>query len=212
MEMTERRITIVGCGPGSPDYVTPAARTAALAADVLVGAERLLSAFPAGSARRIVVRADIPEVLDRIGEHLAAGRRIAILVSGDPGLFSLAQPVMERFGAGNCRVIPGISSVQAAFARLGIPWHNARILSAHKATPQVDVAALRQASAIAVLLGRADSLAWCMKLWDELGESYQGFLCEDLTLADESVRELERNAPESAGRAPRGVVVFARKD
>jgi precorrin-6y C5,15-methyltransferase (decarboxylating) CbiE subunit len=211
MEMKERRITIVGCGPGSPDHVTPAARAAALGADVLVGAERLLSAFPDSSARRVVVRADIPEVLGQIDQHLAAGRRIVVLVSGDPGLFSLAQPVIERFGAGNCQIIPGVSSVQTAFARLGIPWHNARILSAHKAAPEVDMAALRQADAIAVLLGHADSFAWCVRLWDKLGDGYRGFLCENLTLADESVRELERGGSGSAG-AGRGIVVFARKD
>ena len=42
----ETRITIIGCGPGSPACVTPEARAACAGADVLVGAARALALFP----------------------------------------------------------------------------------------------------------------------------------------------------------------------
>jgi len=65
------------------------------------------------------VSAEIGEVLDHI-DMRAYRQRIAVLVTGDPGLFSLAKPVIERFGRTRCRVIPGVSSVQTAFARIGV--------------------------------------------------------------------------------------------
>jgi len=211
VEVTEPRITIVGCGPGSADHITPAARKAAQGADVLVGAERLLNAFGETEAERVVVRAEIPKVLSQIEQHLGAGRSVAVLVSGDPGLFSLAQPIIERFGIRNCRVIAGISSVQQAFARLGLSWHDARILSAHGTSPSVDLTSLRQTAKIAVLLGRRESLEWCLGLWDELGESYRAFLCQNLTLEDESVTELSREALETSAPASKAIIIFVRK-
>ncbi len=77
---------------------------------MLVGAKRLLDLFPSIHAERIVVSAEIGAVLDSIAT-IADHKRIAVLVTGDPGLFSLARPVIERFGLARCRVIPGISSV-----------------------------------------------------------------------------------------------------
>ncbi len=90
-------ITIVGCGPGSPDYVTPAAIKAIAQADVLVGAQRLLDLFPEHRGERILVDTEIGAVLDRVDEA-PASKKIAVLVTGDPGLFSLSKRVIERFG------------------------------------------------------------------------------------------------------------------
>ena len=67
--MNEHKISIVGCGPGALEYLTPAARAAIEHADVLVGAPRLLDVFPAGRAERIIVKADIQEVLNQIAAH-----------------------------------------------------------------------------------------------------------------------------------------------
>ncbi len=135
--MEIKPITIAGCGPGALEYVTPAALHAIKQAEILVGARRLLESFPEVAAQRIVVGADVPKALDAIAEHLGQ-RRIVVLVTGDPGLCSLARPVIQRFGRNACRVIPGISSVHAAFASVGIDWFGARILSAHDRAPDLD--------------------------------------------------------------------------
>ena len=134
MAIEFQSISIVGCGPGSLDYLTPASLRAIEQAEVLVGAKRLLDLFAASPAERIVVSAEIGEVLDHIAVR-ADRQRIAVLVTGDPGLFSLAKPVIERFGRTRCRVIPGVSSVQTAFARIGVDWADARIISIHKEYP-----------------------------------------------------------------------------
>lgn len=137
---TERRaITIIGCGPGSPDHITPAAVDAARSAEVLIGTDRLLHFFTDADAEKIPVGSAVEETLDRVGERFGH-KQIAVLVSGDPGLFSLARLVIQRFGREHCRVIPGVSSVQVAFARLGLDWGDAIILSAHKQDPDIDPA------------------------------------------------------------------------
>jgi cobalt-precorrin-7 (C5)-methyltransferase len=110
-------------------------------------------------------------------------------VTGDAGLCSFAQPVLKRFGRQACKVVSGISSVQVAFARLGLDWLDARIFSAHAGNPNLDAGALAGCGKLAVLLGRKESLVWAAQLARQLGCDYRIFVCEDLTLKDERIRE-----------------------
>jgi len=185
--MNRADITIVGCGPGSPDYVTPAARQAVAEAEIVVGSPRLLELFPEASPARILVGADIAAALDQMAA-VADRRRIAVLVSGDAGLYSLAQAVLGRFGRARCEVIPGISSLQVAFARLGLDWADARILSAHGRLPPIHATELALVPKIAILVGSATGLHYAALVAGSLQASHAAFLCENLTLADERVR------------------------
>ncbi len=187
--MTEKHnpIVIIGCGPGGPDYITPLARQAAGQAQVLVGAVRLLDLFPESPAERIPVTADIHGVLDRIAE-LRRTRRVAVLTTGDPGLMSLAAPVIRRFGLEHCRVIPGISSLQVACARLGLDWQDLAILDAHGDEPDVSPEELEGIEKIAVLTGRVTS--WIDRLMQAMGYEYRIYLCENLTLPEEKITEI----------------------
>lgn len=205
--MEIKPITIAGCGPGSLDYVTPAARHAIEQAQVLVGAKRLLDVFPNVMAERIVVGANISQALDAIAAHL--GQRVVVLVTGDPGLCSLARPVLRRFGREACRVIPGISSVHAAFASVGIDWQNARILSAHDTSPALDPSSLATEEKLAVLAGNPANAAWTDALVSALLPTHAIYLCENLTLADESVRRVESLPMNLASRS---ILLFIRKE
>jgi len=200
----------VGCGPGALEYVTPAALQAIEQAEVLVGARRLLESFPGIAAERIVVGADVPKALDAMVEHLGR-RRIVVLVTGDPGLCSLARPVIRRFGRDACRVIPGISSVHAAFASVGIDWFGARILSAHDQAPDLDPASLVVEEKLAVLAGNPANAAWVAALVLALDATHEIYLCENLTLVDESIRRVDSlNCPMNL--ASRSILLFIKKE
>jgi precorrin-6y C5,15-methyltransferase (decarboxylating) CbiE subunit len=190
MAITPPPIALVGCGPGSPDYVTEAARRAVADADVILGSRRLLELFAAGAGQRLAIEGDVAAVLGTIGAHRAAGRAVAVLLSGDPGLFSLARPITEHFGAAHCRIIPGVSAVQAAFARLVLDWQDARILSAHGRTPTTTAEQLRGLDKLAILGGTAEALRWTAWAAGVLEASHDAYLCENLTLDDERVRAM----------------------
>jgi precorrin-6y C5,15-methyltransferase (decarboxylating) CbiE subunit len=211
MEMKERPIWIVGCGPGAAEYLTPAARKAVGKAQVIVGAKRLLELFPGGAAERIAVGSDIASVLKEI-EDLGRTKAIAVLVTGDPGIFSLARPVVERFGRNRCRVIPGVSSLQAAFARLGLDWHDARIIDAHGEDPVEEPASLAGARKIVVFTGRKAAYGWVERLAESLGGGYRIFLCEDLTLPGETIREVRPGGFLREAPSARSIVIFVRKE
>ncbi len=184
------KIAIVGCGPGSPQYVTKAACDAVAGADVLVGSQRLIDLFPESPPDRIMVGGDIPAVLQQMVPYLAAGRTVAVLVSGDPGLCSLAARVIRHFGRRQCHVVPAVSSVQAAFAKAGLDWSDARIVSAHGREPKVDLADLGRVDKIAVLAGTTDAIQWSAHVAEALRATHIVLLAENLTLDDERFREL----------------------
>lgn len=124
-------IYVIGIGPGHPDYLLPAAVNAADKCQVLAGGKRALALFPNPKWDKYLVTGDLQNFKHYLNKSLAAGGNIGILVSGDPGFFSLLPFIKNNFPAEKLEIIPGISSVQFAFARAGIPWQGARLSSAH---------------------------------------------------------------------------------
>jgi precorrin-2 C20-methyltransferase/precorrin-3B C17-methyltransferase len=123
-------LAVVGLGPAGPDWLTPEAHAALSRAEVLVGYGPYLSRVPArrGQERRA---SDNRVELDRAREALdlaLAGSRVAVVSSGDPGIFAMAAAVYEaiedggdRFAGLPVRVVPGVSAMQAAAALAGAP-------------------------------------------------------------------------------------------
>jgi cobalt-precorrin-7 (C5)-methyltransferase len=203
-------VTIVGCGPGSRDCLTLAALDAVSEAHVLIGPQRLLDLFPDASAERVNVGPRVNDTLDAVESRLGK-QQVAVLVTGDPGCFSLAKLILKRFGRERCRTIPGISSVQAAFAAIGLEWADARVVSAHKEDPQVE-SSLWDADRIAVLGGRKGSLTWLSEALPTHGlEDRRFFVCENLTMDDERITEVEIRDLASLETASRTVALVIRR-
>jgi len=181
------KIVIAGCGPGHEDYVSVLAQKAVAQAEVLIGAQHLLDLFPQVGCQRIVVRGSMAVILEKMAA--LANKKICVLVSGDTGLFSLARLVVKRFGRNNCQLIPGISSVQVAFARLALAWSDALLISAHGRIPQINTAELAHYDKIALLAGDDAAVRWAADRLTELGTDYVAISCENLTLATEEIRE-----------------------
>jgi cobalt-precorrin-7 (C5)-methyltransferase len=212
MAVEKKKIIIVGCGPGAVDYITPAAKAAAGKAEVLIVSERLKGLFPEVAAERIDSGTDVDGILEIMASRRDEGRQVVLLATGDPGIASLARPVIRRFGRENCEVIPGISSVQVAFARLGLDWQDALIVTAHSRNPQVSVADLRKARKIAILGGRPEALTWTAGLIAELGGDRRVFLCEELTLPGEQVREVDADELKGLPVSTRAIVLIIREE
>lgn len=126
----EHKIIVVGIGPGSPDYILPVASRMIAQAKVLVGSQRALTTFAPSHATLKVIDNDLNGVLDFITIALEAND-VVIMVSGDPGFYSFLATIKTRFSLERITVIPGISSMQLAFARISEIWQNAVLISMH---------------------------------------------------------------------------------
>jgi precorrin-6y C5,15-methyltransferase (decarboxylating) CbiE subunit len=100
-------------------------------AAILIGAKRLIDEF--GDGKNVVEYISIKETLQAIRDN--TGKNVAVLVTGDPGFFSITALIIREFGYDSVKIIPGISSITYAFSRLGLSWHDAVFLSAHKEMP-----------------------------------------------------------------------------
>jgi precorrin-6B C5,15-methyltransferase / cobalt-precorrin-6B C5,C15-methyltransferase len=143
-------IGVVGVHGGQSFGV--AAQTALCEADVVVASSRHLAYIQAAPHQQTVVLAGALEpLLERIAAERAAGRRVVVLASGDPGFFGIVRLLGERFGPDALEVHPAPSSVALAFARIGYAWDDALVVSAHGRPLEAAVAAALGQPKVAVL-------------------------------------------------------------
>ena len=125
---------IVGIGPGNPDYVVPRGLDLIRNATVLVGSERALEDFREPRQITYPVTGKLSILAEQIECELQ-NHDVVVMVSGDTGYYSLLPYLKKKFPSYPIEVIPGISSMTFAFARLGEVWHDANLMSFHGRQP-----------------------------------------------------------------------------
>ena len=124
------RVVVAGLGPGDPGWLTPEAEAAVAGATDLVGYRPYLARIPERAGQRRHASGNTVEAR-RAALALdlaAAGRQVAVISSGDPGVFAMASAVIEQVAAEPDRwpdvpvvVLPGVTAAQAVAARAGAP-------------------------------------------------------------------------------------------
>jgi precorrin-6B C5,15-methyltransferase / cobalt-precorrin-6B C5,C15-methyltransferase len=146
-------VTVIGCDgrPFGPD-----ATDALASARLVIGAPRHLrvAPVPAHAEQRELKHLD--DALDAIAGHAGP---TAVLASGDPGFFGIVRALRAR--GIQPHVIPAVSSVADAFARIGLDWDDALVVSAHGRNPDQALAAALAHPKAAILTapGTAPELA-----------------------------------------------------
>ncbi len=126
------RLTVLGLGPGGAAWLTPAARAALADATDILGYTTYVNMAGPFRADQRVHGTDNREEMQRARhafELAAEGRRVAVVSSGDPGVFAMAAAVLEaldeardpQWAAVELRVEPGISASLATAAQAGAP-------------------------------------------------------------------------------------------
>jgi precorrin-6Y C5,15-methyltransferase (decarboxylating) len=134
-------ITVIGCD-GAP--LPPGADALLADATLVVGAARHLEAVQTDAER--IELGNVGSAVQRLSVH---DGRAVVLASGDPGFFGIVA-TLRRAGL-NPAVVPAPSSVAHAFARLGLPWDDALVVSAHGRDPRRAVNACLAHRKVAVL-------------------------------------------------------------
>ena len=174
-------VTVIGCD-GSP--LAPAAASALAGASVVAGARRHLAAVSVPPAAGVIVIQHLDTALDAI---CAARGPAVVLASGDPGFFGIVRVLRAR-GATPV-VLPAVSSVALAFARLGLDWADAVVLSAHgRDLRPVRAAALAHPTA-AILTGPPEASAGQLRS-ALLAAGRTVYAAERLGTPDERVHDL----------------------
>ena len=204
------KVIIVGCGPGSKKYLTGYAMQHIIHAEVLIGSRRLLSLFPDTDADTYVLSNNYKLLITRI-VSLSKKKKVVVLVSGDPGFFSYSKLIVDKIGNEKCEVIPGVSSVQLAFAKIGRTWNDACFMSLHGRSGKLAsvVKKITDNDKVAVLTDNSNNVKLIAKKLIETGiKERKIFVCENLSLGKERIREFDVSSILKTRVSDLNVVIF----
>lgn len=182
------RFSVVGIGPGHISYILPVSLAAIDEADLLIGGERHLALFAHKGKETLVLTGDYSSVFPFIRENYKE-KKIAVLVSGDPGYHSLLRKISLEFTSGEYSVFPGISSFQLAMSRIGKVWNDAHLISLHGVKiEQVDFPNHQTL----IMLTDYKNTPWriARELLERGFEKRTAYICENLSYDNERIREI----------------------
>jgi precorrin-6B C5,15-methyltransferase / cobalt-precorrin-6B C5,C15-methyltransferase len=141
-------VVVVGIPPGGSDAIDPRGRAAIDTATLLCGAQRHLDEVHSHGEERVVI-GDVDACVARLRQR-GPKEQAVVLATGDPLCFGIGATLVRALGREQVTIVPAVSSIQAAFARAGVAWDDARILSAHgrELAPVVPHALDARASAV----------------------------------------------------------------
>lgn len=118
---------LIGIGMGNPDTLTQGAARRIRESGLLIGARRLLEAFPnhPGQKKALILAGDIAAAVR------AYDGTVSVLLSGDPGFYSGAAKLYALLDGVRLETIPGISSVNYFCAKLHTAWQDVKLVSVH---------------------------------------------------------------------------------
>lgn len=197
-------ISLIGIGPGNPEFLTEASGSRVAEADAVFGAPRMIEGLSGKTAYPYYLAKDVlPLILkeEATRKDLSRGGRYAVLFSGDSGFFSGAKKMkagleegLEKAGVDfDIEILPGISSLSLFAARLGADYSDAALFSMHgKKDPERALAALmaelkEKGKVFTLLSGKDDAVKLAERLRDFGPEGASMFLGKDLSYPEEAV-------------------------
>jgi len=149
--INSNRIDVVSLGVGDLATLAVDARVAISSADVLIGADHhFQEVYQLASTARCI---KYPSPFNKLDEllKLYAGHKITVLASGDALFFGVGRSLCNLIDRSLLRFHANVSSVQACFHAIGMPWQNARVVSLHGRPTSSIRRELRPGIALAVL-------------------------------------------------------------
>ncbi|HWI75045.1 MAG TPA: precorrin-6y C5,15-methyltransferase (decarboxylating) subunit CbiE, partial [Baekduia sp.] len=126
-------------------------------AELVAGGARVVDALAPEGVRRVVLGAGVDAALAEVAAFDGAA---VVLASGDPGFFGIVRALRRGVAPERLVVHPAPSSVAVAFARLGLPWDDALVVSAHARDPRPALATALRHPKVAILTDGDATPAW----------------------------------------------------
>jgi len=205
------KIHIVGIGEDGLDGLTSVARWLVEQADLLIGENHTLDKVPPSKAERIVVGTNLEEAVRRIAE-LPEGKRAVVLATGDPLFYGVARYLCNRLGKERFEVVPHVSTMQLAFARVKESWEEAFLTNLANHDLDEVLEQIRVAETVGLFTTEELSPPVVAEALLEKGIDYfVAYVCENLGSPDERVTTAELEELCSMSFAPLNVMILVRK-
>ena len=205
------KVPVIGIGPDGASGLTIRARELLASADVVFGSDPALRLMPELTARLVRIGADLPDTVEKL--RAAVGReRVAVVAVGDPLFYGTARYLCEKIGPEFFEVLPHVSSMQLAFARLKESWEEA-YLSDLSVRPLDDVLdRIRTAETVGLFTTEAYHPGRVAAELLARGIDYfTAYVCENLGGKDERITKGALSDIREMPFAPLNILILKRK-
>ncbi len=204
-----QRVQIIGIGDDGREGLTAAARDLLDHADLVVGSTKLLEQLQLGT-RGLAIGSNLDELVESLRKH--STQRVVVLTSGDPLFYGVARFLCDRLGKERFEVVPHVSSMQLAFARVKESWDDAYLASLATQPLAKVLEKVRLAEKIGLFttdsVGPAQVAA---ALLSHQIDYFTVYVCENLGSPDERVTQADLADIAKQSFSPLNVMILVRK-
>ena len=208
--MSAPKIPIVGVGPDGLAGLTLRSRELLTSAELVFGSDQVLRLLPELTAERVRIGTDLPSIVERIKTN-AGGKRMAIVSIGDPLFYGTARYLCDKVGPDLFEVVPHISSMQLAFARLKETWEEAYLTDLSTKSLDDVLDKIRGAETVGLFTSEAYTPGRIAQELLARGIDYfRATVCENLGGKDERITQSELSDLQTMAFDPLNILILKR--
>jgi len=209
--MPKAKVHIIGIAPQGASSLLPEARRLVNRAEMVFGGERLLQMFPHHPGEKVAIKNNLAEVAALIKRNLGQ-KRMVVLASGDPNFYGIASYLTAKLGRNVVDMIPNVSAMQLAFARIRESWEDAVFVSVHSRPIEDIIETVRLNHKVGIFTDDEHTPAAIARVLLEHGvDGYRAYVCQNLGRKDEKVIETELPNLVKMKFSPLNIVILLRK-
>jgi precorrin-6Y C5,15-methyltransferase (decarboxylating) len=205
------KLVIVGIGDDGLDGLTESARRIVIDADLILGTPTMLRLLETLPGRKVALDPEMPTAMRQVRDSLSASRPV-LISGGDPLFYGVARYLCDRLGKDQFEVIPHVSSMQLAFARVKESWEDAYLTNLAGRPLQSVVDRIRTSEKVGLFSSNEHSPSRVASALLDRGIDYfRGYVCENLGSPDERVTQGELDEIAAQSFDPLNVFILIRK-
>ena len=207
----QSRLVIVGIGDDGLAGLTESARRTIAEADVILGSPSMLDLVGTTKGRAVALDPEMPAALRQVREAMMSARPV-LVSGGDPLFYGVARYLCDRLGKDLFEVVPHVSSMQLAFARVKESWEDAYLTSLAGRPLETVIDRIRTAEKVGLFSSDDCPPSRLAKALLDRGIDYfKAYVCENLGSPDERVTQGELADIAGLDFDPLNVIILVRK-
>lgn len=211
MSEARSKLVILGIGDDGLAGLTELARRQVMDADLILAAPSILTLLESVRTRKQALEADMSLALRQVREALEYSNPV-LISSGDPLFYGVARYLCDRLGKDVFEVVPHVSSMQLAFARIKESWEDAYLTNLAGRPVEAVIDRIRTAEKIGLFSSEDCPPARLARELLERGIDYfRAYVCENLGSPDERVTQCELADLTTMEFNPLNVMILIRK-
>ncbi len=204
------KVYVIGVGADGWGGLTAHARQLLEEAEVILGSDNVLPLLPKLPGETIAVGNDPAQLVQLVQQNLH--RRTVVLASGDPLFYGVARYLCDRLGRDRFEIVPHVSTMQLAFARIKESWEDAYLTNLATHPLEEVLERIRTAETVGLFTTEKYHPAAIAQALLERGLDYfTAAVCENLGMPNERVTQGELSEIAEMEFAPLNVMILKRK-